>query len=54
MQGRVPILLNAQICREFYSAYLYLKMSIYYADEGLDGAGLEYRRRRRETMLCCL
>ena len=36
MQGRVPILLNAQICREFYSAYLYLKMSIYYADEGLD------------------
>ena len=48
MQGRVPILLNAQICREFYSAYLYLKMSIYYADEGLDGFASWFRIQAQE------
>lgn len=30
-------LLNEQICKEFYSAYLYLDMANYYSDEGLEG-----------------
>lgn len=29
--------LNQQINKEFYSAYLYLEMANYYADESLDG-----------------
>lgn len=33
----VSALLNEQINKEFYSAYLYLAMSNYYTDEGLEG-----------------
>lgn len=33
----VAALLNEQINKEFYSAYLYLDFSNYYKDEGLDG-----------------
>ncbi len=33
----VSALLNEQINKEFYSAYLYLAISNYYTDEGLDG-----------------
>ena len=33
----VAALLNDQINKEFYSAYLYLDFSNYYKDEGLDG-----------------
>ncbi|HHX72886.1 MAG TPA: ferritin [Clostridiales bacterium] len=33
----VSALLNEQINKELYSAYLYLDMANYYADEGLDG-----------------
>ncbi len=34
---KVSSLLNDQIKKEFYSAYLYLDMSNYYTEQGLDG-----------------
>lgn len=37
LDKKVSALLNEQINKEFYSAYLYLDFSIYYEDEGLDG-----------------
>ena len=37
LDKKVADLLNEQINKEFYSAYLYLDFSIYYKDQGLDG-----------------
>ncbi len=37
LDKKVAELLNDQINKEFYSAYLYLDFSNYYKDEGLDG-----------------
>ncbi len=37
MQKEVSSLLNEQINKELYSAYLYLDMANYYADQGLNG-----------------
>lgn len=37
MDAKVKELLNDQINKEFYSAYLYLEFSNYYAQVGLDG-----------------
>lgn len=37
LNEKVAALLNEQINKELYSAYLYLDFSNYYADEGLDG-----------------
>ncbi len=37
MDKKVKELLNEQIMKEFYSAYLYLDMANYYGDEGLEG-----------------
>lgn len=37
LQEKVGQLINEQITKEFYSAYLYLDFSIYYAEKGLDG-----------------
>ena len=37
MDNKVKVLLNEQIMKEFYSAYLYLDMANYYGDEGLEG-----------------
>ncbi len=37
LNEKVSNLLNEQINKEFYSAYLYLDMSNYYLNEGLDG-----------------
>lgn len=37
LDKNVERLLNEQITKEFYSAYLYLDFSVYYADQGLDG-----------------
>lgn len=37
LDKKVADLLNTQINKEFYSAYLYLDFSNYYKDEGLDG-----------------
>lgn len=37
LDKNVANLLNEQIMKELYSAYLYLDMANYYSDEGLDG-----------------
>ena len=37
LDTKVLTLLNEQVTKEFYSAYLYLDMANYYSDEGLDG-----------------
>lgn len=37
LNEKVSALLNEQIMKELYSAYLYIDMSDYYTDEGLDG-----------------
>ncbi len=37
LSENVVKLLNGQICKELYSAYLYLDMANYYSDEGLTG-----------------
>ena len=36
MDSRVVKLINEQINKEFYSAYLYLEFANYYAEKGLD------------------
>ena len=36
LDAKVAQLLNEQVNKEFYSAYLYLDFSIYYEEEGLD------------------
>jgi ferritin len=41
-------LLNNQINKEFYSAYLYLDMANFYKDEGLDGFANWYRVQAQE------
>mgnify|MGYP000914092878 FL=1 len=39
LDKNVVALLNQQINKEFYSAYLYLDFSNFYYDHGLDGFG---------------
>ena len=41
-------LLNQQVNKEFYSAYLYLDFSNFYYDEGLEGFGNWYRIQAQE------
>ena len=41
-------LLNKQVNKEFYSAYLYLDFSNYYSDEGLDGFANWYKIQAQE------
>lgn len=48
LEKKVVELLNQQINKEFYSAYLYLDFSNYYYDEGLDGFGSWYRVQAQE------
>ena len=48
MDKKVASLLNQQVNKEFYSAYLYLDFSNYYYDEGLDGFGNWYRIQVQE------
>ena len=45
---KVVELLNQQVNKEFYSAYLYLDFSNYYYDKGLDGFGNWYRIQAQE------
>ena len=54
MNAKVHELLNQQINKEFYSAYLYLDFSNYFEDAGLDGlpTGTRSRHRRNATMRC--
>ena len=57
MNANVSKLLNEQINKEFYSAYLYLDFANYYAAVGLDGFENWYRVQAQEerdhAMLFC-
>ncbi len=48
MDAKVRELLNQQINKEFYSAYLYLDFSNYFEDVGLDGFANWYRIQAQE------
>lgn len=48
LKKEISNLLNEQINKEFYSAYLYLDISNYYYDEGLDGFGNWFRIQAQE------
>ena len=48
MDAAVSKLINEQINKEFYSAYLYLDFANYYADAGLDGFENWYRVQAQE------
>lgn len=48
MDAKVKELLNEQINKEFYSAYLYLEFSNYYDTEGLDGFANWYMVQAQE------
>lgn len=45
---KVSQLLNTQVNKELYSAYLYLDFSNYYADEGLEGFANWYKVQTQE------
>lgn len=55
MNAAVAQLINEQINKEFYSAYLYLDFANYYAAAGLDGFENWYRVQAQESMTtrCC-
>ncbi len=48
MNAKVRDLLNQQINKEFYSAYLYLDFSNYFEDAGLDGFANWYKIQAQE------
>ena len=48
LDSKVAKLLNQQITKEFYSAYLYLDFSNYYYDKELNGFGNWYRIQAQE------
>lgn len=48
MEREVAKLLNEQINKEFYSAYLYLSMASFYDDKGLDGFANWYEVQAKE------
>ena len=48
LDGKVAQLLNTQINKEFYSAYLYLYFSNFYDDKGLDGFANWYKVQAQE------
>jgi len=48
LDKKVVELLNQQVTKEFYSAYLYLDFSNFYYDEGLDGFGNWYKIQAQE------
>ncbi len=48
MDGKVQELLNTQINKEFYSAYLYLDFSVYFYDQGLNGFGNWFKIQAQE------
>lgn len=48
LNDKVSNLLNEQINKELYSAYLYLDMSNYYLDEGLNGFGNWFKVQSQE------
>ena len=48
LSKKVAELLNQQVNKEFYSAYLYLDFSNYYDDLGLDGFANWYKIQAQE------
>ncbi len=48
LDNNVKTLLDQQVNKEFYSAYLYLDFSIYFEEEGLDGFANWYRIQAQE------
>ena len=48
LDKKVAELLNEQVNKEFYSAYLYLDFSIFYEDAGLDGFANWYKIQAQE------
>lgn len=48
LNNKIAELLNDQINKELYSAYLYLDFANYYADEGLDGFAHWYEVQAQE------
>ena len=48
LDAKVSKLINEQINKELYSAYLYLDFSIYYDDQGLDGFSNWYMIQAQE------
>lgn len=48
LNKEVTQLLNTQVNKEFYSAYLYLKIACYYKEEGLDGFSNWYNVQAQE------
>jgi len=48
MDAKVSQLLNEQIAKELYSAYLYLDFSIFYEQQGLDGFANWYMIQAQE------
>lgn len=48
LDKKIADLLNEQVNKEFYSAYLYLDFANYYADEGLDGFSNWYQVQAQE------
>ena len=48
LDKKVSELLNDQVNKEFYSAYLYLDFSIFYEDAGLDGFANWYKIQAQE------
>lgn len=48
LSKKISEMLNEQVNKEFYSAYLYLDFANYYADEGLDGYAHWYEIQAQE------
>lgn len=48
LDAKVTELLNVQVNKEFYSAYLYLDFSNYYKDQGLEGFANWYKVQAQE------
>lgn len=48
LDAKVANLINEQVNKEFYSAYLYLDFSNYYYNEGLNGFGNWYKIQAQE------
>ena len=48
LDKKVAELINNQINKEFYSAYLYLDFSVYYEEVGLDGFANWYMIQAQE------
>jgi Ferritin-like protein len=55
LDKNVADLINQQVNKEFYSAYLYMDFSNYYYDQGLDGYGnwfkVQYQEERDHAVL---